>query len=108
MMALANASRREETYWVTASKSTIFLAVVGLDREDVGIEGGDVEQGAVEGGGEVFVVLLLPEGGEEVRGLEAGGVGSELHEEHLVVVCRHGTQGVLPILRLGDLGGRCV
>jgi len=62
------------------------LAVVGFDGEDVGIELGDVQQGGIQRGSEVFVVLPAPEGGEEVLGPQPGGAGSELHEEEIILV----------------------
>ena len=80
------------------------LAVVGLNGKDVGIQRGDVEQGGIEGLGEFVVVLSGIQGGEEVLGLQAGGIRAELHEEHVQYSPLASCAGLLPRFRLGEGG----
>jgi len=74
----------------------LLLAIVGHDGEDVLVQRGDGQQGGIQGFGEVFLVLLAVEGGEEVLGLEMGGALAELDEQHLVIRFFVFPQGVFP------------
>lgn len=74
----------------------LLLAIVGHDGEDILIKRGDGKQGGIEGFGEVFLVLLAVEGGEEVLGLEMRGALAELDEEHFVIGFFVFPQGVFP------------
>ena len=81
-----------------------FFAILGFHGEDVGIEGGDGEQGGIEGFREVVLVLAGVKGGEEMLGPEVGGAIAELHEEQVVIGLFHFPQGGFPGVGLGEGG----
>lgn len=56
-------------------------AAVGLNREDIVIGAGDVNEGVIEELGEVGFVLAVEETGDEMLDLESSGVWGHLHDQ---------------------------
>ena len=84
-------------------KQRDFGAAIGFDGKNVVVGDGNVAQRVVKQFGKFGGVLAAKQMGNEMLGLQAGGVWPHLHLQHFSVIGVHGRDGSFPAFGVGKL-----